>query len=305
MSDSKAITWDSVIHNVMPQFERIARDKNLVRWQEESQFALQSIQKNPMLSQCTAPSVQNAIVNVAAVGLTLNPSDGYAYLVPEYNKKARVSECQLRISFKGLIKVATDSGSISWVKAEIVKANDTFDYNGPCSMPRHTMNPFGDRGDTVGVYCIAKTNEADYLIDLIGIEELKKIQSCAKQPAVWNSWFDEMAKKAVIKRASKQWPKTNQSERLNKTIDVVNESEGGFDPYLALESSAAEILSLIGDGSNPDLIGIAQIWQECTEQEKSTLWTAKTKGGWFTSEDKEIIRAAAAAFFNEKGETNE
>lgn len=294
MTEKQIATWDSVVHDVMPQFERIARNNKMVTWQEESQFAVQALNKNQLLAKCTVPSVQNAVVNVAAVGLTLNPADGYAYLVPEYNKQTKLNECQLRISFKGLIKVATDTGSIKWVKAEIVKANDSFEYCGPCESPIHKMNPFEARGDTVGVYCIAKTNDGDVLVDLMNVEELKKIQSCAKTQMVWTQWPDEMAKKAIIKRASKQWPKTKQSETLHKAVEVINDVEGGTDPFIELEKTAYEILELITE--QPDLIGIGEIWSECTEHEKSTLWTAKTKGGWFDTKQKEIIRAASVAY---------
>lgn len=297
MEQNKQLTFEAVVHDVMPQFERIARANNLVSWQEESQFALQAIHKNSFLAKCSVPSLQNAIINVASVGLTLNPADGYAYLVPEYNKQTKSNECQLRISFKGLIKVATDAGSIKWVKAEIVKENDQFEYSGPCTMPTHKMNPFQPRGNTIGVYCIAKTHEGDILVDLMDVAELQKIQSCAKTQQVWTAWPDEMAKKAIIKRASKQWPKTNQSEVLHKAIEVVNETEGGYDPFLALENTAAEILELMGtEEQEPDLLGIGQIWSELNDNEKSTLWTAKTKGGWFTTAEKEVIRAATMAF---------
>ena len=284
-------TWDSVVQTVMPQFEKIARINNQVQWQVESQFALQTIQKNSGLAKCSITSIQDSIINVASVGLTLNPADGYAYLVPEYSKALKGNECQLRISFKGLIKVATDAGSIKWVKAEIVKANDNLEYKGPCTMPVHSMDPFGDRGDTVGVYCIANTNDGDVLVDLMNIEELKKIQSCAKTQMVWTQWPDEMAKKAIIKRASKQWPKTDQSSQLHKAVEVINETEGGTDPFAELENIADEVLQLL-NLPEPDLSGVGQIWSELTQKECDTLWTAKTKGGWFSTKEKELIRQA-------------
>ena len=299
--NNEVMTWDAVVHDVMPQFEKIARINNQVQWQIESQFALQTINKNSGLAKCTIESIQNSIINVASVGLTLNPADGYAYLVPEYSKAAKGNECQLRISFKGLIKVATDAGSIKWVKAEIVKANDTLEYKGPCTMPVHNMDPFSDRGDTVGVYCIAKTNEGDILVDLMNVEELKKIQSCAKTQMVWTQWPDEMAKKAIIKRASKQWPKTDQSSSLHKAVEVINESEGGMDPFAELENIADEILQLL-NLQEPDLIGVGQIWAELTQKECDTLWTAKTKGGWFTTKEKELIRQAGFEYHQANNE---
>jgi recombination protein RecT len=152
--------------------------------------------------------------------------------VPESEKDASgkwVSMCNLRVSFKGLLKIATDSGSILWAKAEIVKAADKFTYRGPCELPAHEMDSFGDRGATVGVYCIAKTHQGDYLVDVMSAAEIKVIRGSAKQDGVWSKWPEEMAKKAIIKRASKQWPKTDRSDRLDRAIAVLNEYEGSTD----------------------------------------------------------------------------
>lgn len=289
----------TIVTQSMPQFRRIADTHQLVRWEEESQFALQALQKNSTLAGCVPESIQNAIINVAAVGLTLNPADGYAYLVPEYSKALKANECQLRISFKGLIKAATDTGAVRWVRAEVVKENDTFVYNGVDEKPTHQMQPFGERGNPVGVYCVAKISDTEYLTDVMSWEEVKKIQACAKTQAVWTQWPEEMAKKAIIKRAAKQWPKTVASGVLHKTIEVINESEGGKDPFLVLEDTADEILNLI---QQEDKLGVGQIWTELDEKDQSTLWTAKTKGGWFTYADKEFIRASASEYHKANNE---
>lgn len=245
---NEVITWAQVIDEAASKFNAIATRENLVAWAEESQFAQQAIEKNETLAKCSVVTIQNSIINVAAIGLTLNPALGYAYLVPEKG------ECNLKVSFKGLLKIATDSGSILWVKAEIVKANDTFTYNGPCSMPEHSMNPFSDRGATVGVYCIAKTHQGDILVDVMSGEQIAKIRKAAKQDYVWSSWPDEMAKKAIIKRASKQWPKTDRTDRLDRAIAVVNEHEGSEDIRPERDITPKNNVEFISDGQVSKLI---------------------------------------------------
>lgn len=210
------------------QFELIASKDKLVSWAEESQFAVQLLNKNAMLQQCAPQSIQESITNVAAIGLSLNPAYGYAYLVPDSIKSGQqwVKVCQLRVSFKGLVKIAVDSGAIKFVRAEIVKENDVFTYNGPMAAPVHQMNPFGDRGKVVGVYCIAKTPDGEILTDIMGVDDINKIRAAAKQDGVWAKWFEEMAKKAIIKRASKHWPLGNGADRFNTAVSVVNDIEG-------------------------------------------------------------------------------
>lgn len=226
MTEKKQKTWLDIIRVVEPQFKEIAKTHNAVTWREECEFAHQIVTKNDGLAKSDIVTVQESIKNVASIGLTLNPAHGYAYLVPEYNKAKKCNDCQLRISFKGLIKLATDSGSVKWVKAEIVHAGDTFQFTGHGSLPKHEFNPFVDRGDMVGVYCVAKTHDGDYLTEMMAMDEVLKIKSAAKTQLVWDKWFEEMAKKAVIKRASKQWPKTDQFERMSEGVSLLNEYEG-------------------------------------------------------------------------------
>ena len=90
------------------------------------------------------------------------------------------------------------------VKAEIVREKDIFEYNGALAMPKHTItNPFNEaeRGQPVGVYCIAITHEDRTICDLMSWQEVLKIKAAAKTQMVWDKWTEEMAKKALIKRA--------------------------------------------------------------------------------------------------------
>lgn len=260
-------TWPDIVNETQSQFNQIAQQHKLVLFKAESQFAIQALQKNKALAECVPYTVQNAIINVASVGLTLNPADGFAYLVPEYNKQTSQKECELRISFKGLMKVAADSGAIQWVKADVVKQNDTFTERGIGEIPEHTKDSFGDRGETVGVYCVAKLHSGEYLTDTMPISEIEQIRKCAKFDAVWKQWFDEMAKKAVIKRASKQWIKSGQHGTLNAAIEVLNETEGSDEQYMLHTPEQAEAfdkavsencsLTLLGltDGLDPEVYG--------------------------------------------------
>ena len=57
-------------------FTGAATDQS-VTWAKESQFAIQAFQKNDFLAKtamANPTSAQNAIINVAAIGITLNPA---------------------------------------------------------------------------------------------------------------------------------------------------------------------------------------------------------------------------------------
>jgi len=233
MNDKQIAPWVDVLKTTEKRFNKIASISKLVNYETESLYAMQSIMKNDYLAKIAnnnPVSFQNAVFNIANIGLSLNPAMQYAYLVP------RDGQCILDISYKGLIKLATDSGSILWVRADMVYSNDTFKYKGAAAMPVHEADVFDDRGDFKGVYCIAKTKEGDYLTETMSAEDIYHVRdksqayisakSKNKTNSVWHEWFGEMAKKTIIKRASKTWPRTDKNERLSKAIEVINESEG-------------------------------------------------------------------------------
>jgi len=205
--------------------------KTQLNFKREAQFALQILESSPYLAKCAMEdpsSLKNSIMNVALIGLSLNPATKLAYLVP------RKKVC-LDIGYVGLIKLATDCGSVAWVKAELVFSNDTFNFMGMGLMPQHIFNPFSDRGNCVGVYCVAKLSGGDYLTEMMSKEECFDIRdrsdgykSSVKNgtQTPWTTDTGEMIKKTVVKRASKMWVKTERSEKLFKAIEINNEHEG-------------------------------------------------------------------------------
>lgn len=201
-----------------------------LNFKREASFALQLLGNNSFLLGIASEnpaSLENAISNLAAIGISLNPATKEAYLVP------RSRAVCLDISAIGLMKLATDSGSISWAQSKIVFQKDTFEDNGSGQAPTHKFEAFGERGAIVGVYAVAKTSTGDYLTDTMSIKECHDIRDRSEawksfkagktKSCPWSTDEGEMMKKTVIKRASKLWPK---SERLDTAVDVLNQHEG-------------------------------------------------------------------------------
>lgn len=218
---STALTIADHVYAVEKDFNQVnAYKMNFVK---EAQFALQLLQGNDYLqkaAQSNPAALEYAIINLASIGISLNPALRESYLVPRGGKIC------LDISYMGLIKLATDTGSILWAQAEIVKKNDKFIYNGVGKAPTHEMEPFGDRGEMIGVYCVAKLHTGEFLSTVMSLKEVTDIRdksSQASKSGPWVTFFEEMAKKSVLKRASKLWPK---SERLDNAVHVLNEHEG-------------------------------------------------------------------------------
>lgn len=192
-----------------------------ITWQKEQQFAIQAFQKNDYLAKvamANPSSAQNAIINVAAIGITLNPAAKLAYLVP------RDGGVHLDISYMGLLHLAQVSGAIQWGQCKLVYASDTYESNGLDSAPTHKYNAFGDRGAVVGGYCTVKTAQGDYLTEEMSLAEIKQVEASSKaKNGPWKNWWDEMARKTIVKRASKYWPRV---ERLDMAVHHLN-TDGG------------------------------------------------------------------------------
>ncbi|EPA8393727.1 recombinase RecT [Escherichia coli] len=198
-----------------------ALTEQTVTWAKESQFAIQYFQKNDYLAKtalANPTSAQNAIINVAAIGITLNPASKLAYLVP------RDGMVCLDISYMGLLHLAQSTGSIKWGQCKLVYSNDTYESNGLDSAPTHKYNAFGERGSIVGGYCTVKTADGDYLTEEMSLAEIKAVEATSKaKNGPWKTFWEEMARKTIVKRASKYWPRR---DRLDTAIDYLNTQAG-------------------------------------------------------------------------------
>lgn len=202
-------------------------------FENECLFAKQQIMKNDFTrstAQNNPESLKGAILNVAAIGISLNPASAHAYLVP------RDGRICLDISYRGLVKLATDIGAIEWAKAVLVYKGDEFKWRGPTQEPVHEADVFDkDRinaadplQNLVGGYCLAKLSTGEYMVEVMTAGEILEVKNSSKaQNGPWKGrWAGEMAKKTLVKRAYKSWPQSGGRERLEKAVEVVNEHEG-------------------------------------------------------------------------------
>jgi recombination protein RecT len=221
-----------VVKLAQPAFEELAAIHGAVNYKKEASFALQVLTDNTYLAQIAMSnqdSLKTAILNVAAIGLSLNPIQKLAYLVPRKNKVC------LDIAYRGFVQLATDIGAIKWAMAEVVYSKDTYEYQGMGREPIHKFNPFTkDRGEIVGAYCLAKTHADEFILTQMSADEILAIrdrstawqayQKDKSKLCPWNTDESEMIKKTVIRRAYKSWSLTDtRVDRLDKAVDVSND----------------------------------------------------------------------------------
>ena len=88
----------------------------------------------------------------------------------------------------------------------LVYKGDTFDFakvNGVVDYHHEFANPFDHKEeDIIGGYCVIKNRRGEFITTL-SREEINKARRIAKTQVIWDSWFTEMCKKTIIKKAVK------------------------------------------------------------------------------------------------------
>ena len=229
------------IYGAQTQFENVLSDRS-INFEREAGFAIQLLGGNDYAmktAMANRQSVVNAVVNVAAIGISLNPAKKQAYLVPRDGKIC------LDISYMGLLDLAIQSGSIMWGQAEIVHDGEDFELNGFDKPPTHKRNPFAKtKGAIAGAYSVVKTRDGDYLTTCMSVEDIYDIRNRSSawksgRACPWKTDEGEMIKKTVIKRAYKMWPKT---DRLDGAVHYLN-SDGGEGLHELAQSNSGPIVS--------------------------------------------------------------
>ena len=231
-------------------FASVLSDESVV-FDREANFACQIIAGNEYLAKTAMQnrqSVVDAMVNLASIGLTLNPAKKLAYLVP------RDKAVKLDISYMGLIELAISSGSVLFAQAHLVHEFDEFELVGPDKAPIHKRNVFArleDRGPIVGAYCYAKLPGGDFITETMSLEAVYEIRDRSESYKAYKDgrikstpWVDdegEMIRKTVVKRAHKYWPK---SDRLSRGIEYINENGEGLASLAASKDAAAGALNV-------------------------------------------------------------
>lgn len=269
MANALAVLEKAII-KIEPQFNLLAKENGgLVQFWTEMGYAMQTIRRSTALSRAVPETIIDAVKNIAAVGLSLNPVLQHAALIPRRSRKdANRVYCHFDPMYRGLIKLATDGGKVVLVQAEAVFEEE---YNtGNFKMiegtePKifHQRNPLdkkADLGPVVGAYCIAWLKDVPVAhTRWMSIDDIMKAAEKSeafnpktgkdgkkKEPSgPWVTDFSEMCVKTVIKRARKQWPIG--SERLDRAIALSNIADDYVDPKdgdgKTIEGAAVELIT--------------------------------------------------------------
>lgn len=172
-----------------------------------TRIVLSALSTNSKLAQTTPKSFLGAMMTAAQLGVEPNTPLGQAYLIPYKNHG--VLECQFQLGYKGLIDLAYRSGEVSTIQAQIVHEHDEFDYSFGLEPQLRHVPARRDRGEAVAVYAMFRTKDGGYGFEVMSIDDVREhAQRYSKSYGTgpWQTNFDEMAKKTVLKKVLKYAP---------------------------------------------------------------------------------------------------
>lgn len=186
-----------------------------------ARMAMTAVTMNPDLGQCTPESFIGAMLQAASLGLEPNTSLGQAYLIP-YNNRNGQKEAQFQIGYRGLIELAHRSGDFQSIEAHVVYANDDFEYEFGLEPKLKHKPAMADRGEIVWVYAVYKLKSGGYGFEVMSKADIdahrRKYSKARTSP--WDSAWEGMAKKTVIKQVLKYAPLKSEFVRAMVDEDV-------------------------------------------------------------------------------------
>lgn len=185
---------------------------------------LTAVQMNPELLSADRRSLLGACMKAAQDGLLL---DGREAAPVIFNTKDG-KKVQYMPMVGGILKKIRNSGELASISANVVYDKDFFEYE-LGDDERIVHKPFlgADRGQQLAVYAVAKTKDGAIYREVMSVADVEKVRAASRAGKFgpWADWWDEMAKKTVIRRMAKRLPSS-------ADVDQVFESDNdasGFD----------------------------------------------------------------------------
>lgn len=199
-------TVRALLERYRPQME-VALPKHLSP-DRMARLFMTCIANDPKLLECTQKSLVGSVIQLSQLGLEPGIL-GHAFLIPYRNKG--VLECQVIPGYKGLLKLARNSGMILNVQANVVYEQDYFEYQFGLH-PEITHKPTTEAvkpDDLRYAYAIVGIKDAlEPQWEIMNRREIMEVKASSRagQSSPWVTHEPEMWKKTVLRRICKLLP---------------------------------------------------------------------------------------------------
>lgn len=177
--------------------------------------AIVAVTKDPDLLLADRQSFMSELRRCADYGVV---PDGVQAVLQVYNTKIKdesgrevwIKKVTLLPMIRGIIERVQRSGKVKLFYAEVVYDDETFriDTTHGDRRPLHEYDPMrrGDDKSIVGAYSVAVFKDGTTDCEPMPRHQIEKVKAVAKTKNVWDGWFTEKAKVAVMKRHAKRLP---------------------------------------------------------------------------------------------------
>jgi recombination protein RecT len=179
-----------------------------------------AVADNMDLLDCDRASLLKACLSAAELGLSLNKSMAEADILKVWDGRLKRNVAQFRPRYKGLMKLALQSGEVLKIESRLVYERDVFEVEEgiePRIIHKHGLS---DRGEKVGAYCVWKLKNGETQFEIMSKEEILSIRnrssSKTKDGVIVGPWKTdeaEMWRKTVVRRATKYMPLSTDAQR--------------------------------------------------------------------------------------------
>lgn len=218
-----------------------------------ARIAATEVRKNKALLNTEPTSFLGSVMQAAQLGLEPGSALGQAYLVPYGN------QCQLIIGYKGMIDLARRSGQVLSLNAYAVREGDDFNFQlGLKPDIHHVPSLEADRikKPITYVYAVATLKGGGYQFEVMSRAEVEAVRAKAKSKNIWNNYFEEMAKKTVIRRLFKYLPVSIEALQITN-VDAKREAGEEVKPEDVIDINAVSVDDF-KDIEDAEVVGTSQ-----------------------------------------------
>lgn len=205
-------------------------------------LAMAAIQNTPKLMDCDQLSFVNAVIGAGRLGLEPDGLLGQAYLVPFKGKVVLVP------GYKGLLKLARNSGQLSTIQAHAVYEKDHFTFcYGLDPKLEHTPTQEDEPGSVAAFYAVARLKDGSVQFEVMWRKQVDKIRDSSQgyqaakkfnSSSPWDTHYDEMGKKTVLRRLCKMLPASVELQIAIKADEAAD--DGRDQEFDIIDISASE-----------------------------------------------------------------
>lgn len=204
-----------------------------------ARIALTVVRQTPQLARCNPQSFLGALMTAAQLGLEPGPL-GEAYFVP-YGQ-----EVTFIPGYRGLVKLAWQSGQMKSISAHVVRERDEFEYAYGLEPVLRHRPALTDAGDVIAVYAAAVLKDGGSAFVVLSRQDVEDIRSRSRagRNGPWVTDWDAMARKTAVRQLIRWLPLSSELQNL-QTAALLDESvRRGDDVAKPLDEVAGEYIEV-------------------------------------------------------------